>query len=108
MNAGRLTLSRLVDLTSAGPARIYGIAGKGRIALGYDADLSIVDLKAKREITDQWMKNKSGWTPFAGMTVTGWPQATVIRGRIVMRDDELIGAAAGKPVRFLETLEKKE
>jgi dihydroorotase len=107
MNAGRLTLNRLVDLTSAGPARIYGIAGKGRIALGYDADLSIVDLKAKREITDAWMRNKSGWTPYAGMTVTGWPKATVIRGRIVMRDDELIGEAAGKPVRFVETLEKE-
>ncbi|HVM82880.1 MAG TPA: dihydroorotase [Candidatus Binatia bacterium] len=104
MNAGRLTLQRLVDLTSAGPARIYGIAGKGRIALGYDADLSIVDLQARREITNDWIRTKCGWTPYAGMTVTGWPKATVIRGRIVMREDELLDRPAGQPVRFVETL----
>ncbi|HVO02345.1 MAG TPA: dihydroorotase [Candidatus Cybelea sp.] len=107
MNAGRLTLQRLVDLTSAGPARIYGIAGKGRIALGYDADLAIVDLAARREITNDWIRTKCGWTPYAGMTVTGWPKATVIRGRIVMREDELIGKAAGEPVRFIETLQPR-
>jgi dihydroorotase len=105
MNAGRLSLARLVDLTSAGPARIYNIAGKGRIALGYDADLSIVDLKAKREITNDWMRTKCGWTPYAGMTVTGWPKMTVIRGNLVMRDDELLATPIGAPVRFQETLQ---
>jgi dihydroorotase len=104
VNAGRLTLERLVDLTSAGPARIYGIAGKGRIALGYDADLSIVDLKAKREITADWLASKCAWSPFEGTTVTGWPVATVIRGRMVMREAELLGDPAGEPVRFWETL----
>ena len=104
VNAGRLTLERLVDLTSAGPARIYGIAGKGRIAVGYDADLSIVDLKAKREITADWLASKCGWSPFEGRRVTGWPVATVIRGRVVMREAELLGDPAGAPVRFWETL----
>jgi dihydroorotase len=108
VNAGRLTLQRFIDLTSAGPARIYNIAGKGRIALGYDADFSVVDLKAKRTITNAMMKNKSGWTPFDGMAVTGWPKATIVRGRIVMRDDELIGAPLGKPVRFQETLQQED
>jgi dihydroorotase len=104
VNAGRLTLQRFIDLTSAGPARIYNIAGKGRIALGYDADFSVVDLKAKRTITNAMMKTKSGWTPFDGMEVTGWPKATIVRGRVVMRDDELIGSPIGSPVRFQETL----
>jgi dihydroorotase len=108
VNAGRLTLQRFIDLTSAGPARIYNIAGKGRIALGYDADFSVVDLKAKRTITNAMMKNKSGWTPFDGMDVTGWPKATIVRGRIVMRDDELIGSPLGKPVRFQETLQQED
>jgi dihydroorotase len=108
VNAGRLTLQRFIDLTSAGPARIYNIAGKGRIALGYDADFSVVDLKAKRTITNAMMKTKSGWTPFDGMDVTGWPMATIVRGRIVMRDDELIGAPLGKPVRFQETLQQED
>jgi dihydroorotase len=106
VQAGRLTLQRLVDLTSAGPARIYNIAGKGRIALGYDADFSVVDLKAKRTSTSAAMKTKSGWTPFDGMDVTGWPKATIVRGRIVMREDELIGSPVGAPVKFQETLEE--
>jgi dihydroorotase len=104
VNAGRLSLERLVDLTSAGPQRVYGIAGKGRIAAGYDADLTLVDLTARRVITGKWLASKCGWSPFEGMTVTGWPAATVIRGRVVMRDDELQGTPAGRPVRFLETL----
>ncbi len=104
MNAGRLTLPRLVDLTSAGPARIFNIAGKGRIAVGYDADFSIVDLQAKRTITHDWMRTKAGWTPYDGMTVTGWPVATIIRGQIVMRDGELQHSPIGVPVRFGETL----
>lgn len=108
MNAGRLSLQRLVDLTSAGPARIYNIAGKGRIAVGYDADFSVVDLKAKREITNAWMKTKCRWTPYDGMKVTGWPKATIIRGKIVMRDDALIDGPVGAPVRFQETLPKEE
>jgi dihydroorotase len=107
VNAGRLTLQRFIDLTSAGPARIYNIAGKGRIALGYDADFSVVDLKAKRTITNAMMKNKSGWTPFDGMAVTGWPKATIVRGRVVMREDELIGSPIGQPVRFQETLQQE-
>lgn len=105
MNAGRLSLARLVDLISAGPQRIYNIASKGRIALGYDADFSIVDLKARREITGDWLASKCGWSPFEGMTVTGWPVMTVIRGQLVMREGSLPGQKPrGRPVRFQETL----
>ena len=102
--AGRLKLERFIDLTSAGPARVYGMAGKGRIAVGYDADFTIVDLAHRRRIENRWIASRCGWTPFDGMEVTGWPRATVIRGRIVMREDELIGPPQGEPVRFLETL----
>ena len=101
---GRLTLERFVDLVCHGPNRIFGIAGKGRLATGYDADFTIVDLKAKRTITHDWSASKSGWTPFDGVTVQGWPVGTIIRGRRVMWGDEIIGEAAGKPVRFQETL----
>ncbi len=104
MSAGRITLERLIDLTSAGAQRIYGIAGKGRIAKGYDGDLALVDLKAEREITADWLASKCGWSPFEGQTVTGWPMATVVRGRVVMREGELLGAPIGRPVRFVETL----
>jgi dihydroorotase len=107
MNAGRLSLARLVDLTSAGAARIFGLAAKGRVALGYDADMTLVDLAARREITEAWMATKSGWTPFAGMTVTGWPVGTIVRGHVVMRDGQLLGAPVGAPVRFVDTLSKE-
>jgi len=101
---GRLTLERFVDLTSAGAQRIWGLADKGRLAVGYDADLTIVDLKARRTIRDEDMATRSGWTPFDGFEATGWPMATVVRGTVVMRDGEVIAEGAGRPCRFLETL----
>ena len=99
---GRLTLARFVDLSSHGPQRIFGIAGKGRIAVGYDADFTIVDLKAPRTIANDWIASKCGWTPYDGTTVTGWPKGTIIRGARVMWEDELTAPARGAPVRFQE------
>jgi dihydroorotase len=104
VNAGRLSLERFVDLTSAGAARIFGIAGKGRIAKGFDADFTIVDLKKKRKIENSWIASKCGWTPFDGMETTGWPVATIIRGKAVMRDHALTQASQGQPLRFWDTL----
>jgi dihydroorotase len=105
VNAGRLSLARFVDLTSAGPQRLFGIAGKGRIAVGYDADLTLVDLKAERVIENAWIGSKCGWTPFAGRKVIGWPVGTVVRGRLAMWEGEL-GPSGGLPVRFGEALPK--
>ncbi len=107
VNAGRFTLERFVDLTSAGPQRVFGLANKGRMAVGYDGDLTVVDLNAKRTITNDWIASTAGWTPFDGVEVKGWPMATIIRGRIVMRDDELQGKAGGRPCTFLEALPKQ-
>ena len=101
---GRLSLERFIDLTSAGAQRVFGTANKGRMAVSYDADLTIVDLKAKRTITHDQQASRCGWTPFDGVEATGWPMATIVRGRVVMQDGELIGAAHGRPVRFMETL----
>ena len=101
---GKLTLERVVDLLCHGPQRIYQIAAKGRIARGYDADFALVDLQAWRELKDEDMGTKVKWTPFAGMRVCGVPKATVIRGRVVMRDGEVLGTPAGQPIRFAETI----
>jgi dihydroorotase len=103
VNEGRLSLTRFVDLTSAGPQRLFGIAGKGRIAVGYDADLTIVDLKAERVIEEGWIGSKCGWTPFAGEKVKGWPVGTIVRGNLAMWEGEL-GVPGGEPVRFGEAL----
>jgi dihydroorotase len=100
VNAGRLSLSRLVDLMCAGPARVYGAVGKGRLAAGYDADFTVVDMKRTRTIEDSWIASPCGWTPFAGTRVTGWPVATIVRGTAVMREDEVLGQPRGRLVRF--------
>ena len=104
VNKGMLSLERFVDLTSHGPNRIFGMAGKGRIAEGYDADFTIVDMKATRTITNQWIESRCKWTPHDGRTVTGWPVGTLVRGRTVMWNDEIIGKAEGQPIRFVEAL----
>ncbi|MEO0680374.1 MAG: dihydroorotase [Pseudomonadota bacterium] len=99
---GRMTLQRFVDLTSAGPQRLFGIAGKGRLAVGYDADLTVVDLSARRVIEAAWIASKCGWTPYAGREALGWPKGTFVRGRRVMWEDELLLDGAGAPVRFVD------
>ena len=106
VNKGNLSLERLIDLTSAGAQRIFGIAGKGRIALGYDADFTVVDMGLTRAIENKWIASTCGWTPFDGMTTKGWAVATILRGKIVMRDFAATGPAQGMPLRFVETLER--
>ncbi len=97
---GRLTLQHLIELTSAGPQRVFGLRTKGRIALGYDADFSIVDLKARWTIEDSWLASRCGWSPFTGMALTGKPVGTIIRGHRVMWDGGLANAAIGIPISF--------
>ena len=104
VNAGRLSLERLIDLTSHGPNRVFGLAGKGRIAVGFDADYTLVDLKADRTIEQSWIESRCGWTPFAGRRVTGWPVGTIVRGQVAMWQGEIAAEAQGRPVRFQETL----
>ncbi len=102
VNAGRLSLARFVDLTSAGPQRIFGLRGKGRIAVGYDADLTVVDLKRTETIRHDWIESRCAWTPYDGMRVTGWPVGTVVRGQRAMWEGKIAAAANGEPVRFYE------
>jgi dihydroorotase len=104
VNAGRLTLQRFVDLTSAGPARLFGIAGKGRVAVGYDADLTVVDMKRRETIRNSWIASRVGWTPYDGKEVVGWPVGTFVRGAKVMWEGELTTPSQGAPMRFYAAL----
>ena len=99
----KLSLERLVDLWSHGPHRIHKIHNKGQLKIGYDGDITLVDLKKEMTITNSQQKSKTGWTPFDGYKVIGWPVMTMIRGNIVMREDELF-EPIGKPVKFRETM----
>jgi dihydroorotase len=100
VNAGRLTLERFVDLTSHGPRRLFGLKDKGRVDVGCDADFTIIDLKREAMITNSWIESRCGWTPYHGKRVRGWPVGTIVRGREVMRDGEILSPAAGESVRF--------
>ena len=100
---GRMSMQRLVDLTSAGAQRVFGLVTKGRIAVGYDADFSIVDPLQKWTVEESWLASRCGWSPFTGMTLTGKPLGTIIRGNRVMWDGELANQAIGAPIRFEST-----
>ncbi|WP_019832159.1 dihydroorotase [Sphingomonas sp. PR090111-T3T-6A] len=100
---GRLTMQRLIDLTASGPQRIFNLVNKGRIAPGYDADFTIVDLKKQWTVEDEWLASRCGWSPFTGMTLTGQPVGTIVRGHRVMWEATLANEAHGRPVRFQET-----
>ncbi|HEY0219924.1 MAG TPA: dihydroorotase [Afipia sp.] len=104
VNNGKLSLARFVDLSSAGPARIFNIACKGRVAAGYDADFTVVDMKRSETITNAWTASRAGWTPYDGVKVKGWPVGTFVRGRRVMWQGELVTPSTGETVRFMETL----
>jgi dihydroorotase len=102
--SGRLSLERFVDMTSAGPARLFGIAGKGRNAVGYDADFTIVDLKRRATIEDRWIASRCGWTPYHGKEVQGWPVGVIIRGVKVMWEGEVLAPSRGVAVRFWQAI----
>jgi dihydroorotase len=100
VNQGRLSLARVVELLATGPQRLYNIAGKGRISLGYDADFAIVDMEHTRTIRAADMASKCGWTPFDGMEIMGWPLMTILRGQVAMREGQVVGTPRGEMVRF--------
>ena len=67
------------------PARVWDLVGKGRIAVGYDADLVLVDLQHTETIHNKDQQTKCGWSPWDGVTLHGWPMRTWVRGREVFR-----------------------
>lgn len=104
VNAGRLSLERFVDLTSHGPNRIFGLCRKGRIAVGYDADLTVVDLQREEIIRNQDVGSRAGWTPYDGKKVKGWVVGTIVRGKCVMWQGEIVAPHQGEPAEFVEAL----
>lgn len=100
MNQGKLSLSRLVELMCENPRHLFGCKTKGRIAIGLDADLTLVDLKKTKTIENKNMASRCGWTIFDGMKVQGWPIATIVGGSFVMQNDSVLGTPRGELVQF--------
>jgi dihydropyrimidinase len=87
---GRFDAMKFVEWTSTNPAKIYGLyPKKGTIAIGSDADIAIWDPKKKVTFTDKMVKDKSGYTPWKGRSVTGWPTTVVLRGEVLVADGKL-------------------
>ncbi|MEE4154050.1 MAG: dihydroorotase [Erythrobacter sp.] len=101
---GHLTLERLIEMTSTSVQRVFGLVGKGRIALGYDADFTIIDRKGSFTITEEWLASRCGWSPFAGMELEGRVIGTIVRGHIAMWEAELAESAHGEKLRFAAAL----
>ncbi len=88
---GLVTLERVVELTATVPASAFGLGRKGRLEVGCDADIAIVNLEADLEIRDEIVLSKIGWTPYAGRRVRGVVDTTLVRGQVVYEDGRVVG-----------------
>ncbi|MGR4000658.1 MAG: dihydroorotase [Alphaproteobacteria bacterium] len=100
VSQGRLSLWRLAEMTAINPARLFRMEGLGPIAVGRRADLTLIDPQRREVISRDWLAYRCGWSPFEGMSVTGWPIMSVLRGRILLRDGELSSKPQGRPIEF--------
>lgn len=91
VSKGRITLNQFVALTATNHAKTYGLTGKGSIAIGYDADIALWDPNKTATLTQSGLHHGADYTPYDGMEITGWPVATLLRRRFVVRDGELVG-----------------
>ena len=95
-----LPIHRVVEVASSSPARAFGLApDKGAIAVGADADLAIVDMDTVHTVTPERLLSAQDFTPFEGMELVGWPVLTLLRGQVVLRDGEPVGAPCGTYLR---------
>ena len=100
INQGHLDLKLLVQLLAHNPSMRFKIKDQGQIKEGYRANLTLIDLKAKRRIESQWLTSKCGWSPFEGWTVQGWPMFVFLHGKTVVAEDEVLGSPSGRPIQF--------
>ena len=100
VNRQQLTFQKMVDLISTNPARIFGIQKKGMIKVGYDADLTLIDMDEIKEVRNEDLLTKCKWSPFSGYVLKGWPVATIVNGNVVFERGKINKGFKGKEVRF--------
>ena len=100
VNQKKLSIHDLVRLVSFNPSKIYGILNKGEIKVKNDADLTIVDLEREFTISNEWIASKSKWTPYDNIKIKGFPIYTIVNGKVIVRDNELISDPVGLKVKF--------
>ncbi len=100
MKAGRCTLEEIQRWMSFGVAKAYGIPRKGKVEEGWDADLVLVDIDNTKSVDPDILYSKTGWTPYEGQELTGWPQYTIVNGNIVFEKGAIKEGVFGKPLTF--------
>jgi dihydroorotase len=100
INEGRLKLEQLIKLLCENPVKIFGIKNKGYIKKDYDADFTIIDMNKVIEIKNEKIESKCGWSPFNGHKFKGTPVATIVNGKIKMKDGVILGDPEGTPLQF--------
>lgn len=100
VNDGKLSLQKVVALTSANPARLFGIKGKGQIKSGFDADFAIVNLNLPEKVCHHYLWSKANWSPFHGWVLKGWPIMTFVNGELMYEWRNRFGKSLGKEVKF--------
>jgi len=98
---GWLSLEDVARVASSAPCELYGIQGKGSLALGNDGDLVIVDPNERGPLQEEWLRSRAGWSPFVGRELNGWPILTALAGRVAYKDHALVGEPAGRPLRYI-------
>ena len=101
MNKGRLSLTKIVELTAKNPAKIFGIKNKGQLAPGFDADIVLVDVKLRKRVRDEHLFTKCGWSPFNGWRLKGWPTTTIVNGNVVFKDGNVF-PNKGREVAYVQ------
>ena len=100
MAEGKLSLEKLVALTSLNAKKLFKLKNKGEVLVGNHADLTFVDLNRTETITEDWVASRVGWSPFTDMQIKGWPVGTMVRGQTVMWENELTTPETGQPIEF--------
>jgi dihydroorotase len=97
---GWLQLEDIVRLLGRGPAEVYGVAGKGRVAPGFDGDLVLVDPAITGPLPREWLRSRPGFSPYEGVELAGWPMTSILGGEVVYSDHASLGKPRGRPLTF--------
>lgn len=100
INQNMLSPARLVQLVCEEPARIFGIKNKGKLEIGYDADLVLIDMNMEKTISRDMVLSKCGWSPYEGYKLKGWPIITVVGGEIVCENRQILSEKLGRECIF--------
>jgi dihydroorotase len=101
-NQGDCSLTEIAYWMSESPAKLYGMQHKGKIQVGYDADLTLVDVNKQKTVTNGQLFTRVNWSPYDGMTLTGWPVRTIVHGQTVFAEGKIQPNVRGKEIQFQE------